>query len=66
MSDEPRYLSVIARGADQVERDIRQRERETMRWLHEKRWLAGKRLSDTVRRARRLHSESIARQQWTN
>ncbi len=62
MSDEPRYITVIARGADQVERDIRQRERETVRWLRETPWLDGKRLWDTVRRARRLHSESIGRQ----
>lgn len=61
LNDPPRFLSVIARGPDEVERGIREAQRQTIRWLREKRWLDGKNCADTVQRARRLHSESIAR-----
>lgn len=57
----PRFLSVIARSPSEVERGIREAQRQTVSWLREKPWLDGKRGADTVRRARRLHTESIAR-----
>lgn len=51
----------LVRDSDVVERRIRTRERQTIRWLREKPWLDGKRLAETVRRARRLHTESVGR-----
>ena len=54
-------MNPLVRDSDAVERRIRARERQTIRWLREKPWLDGKRLADTVRRARRLHTQSIGR-----
>lgn len=47
--------------AEEVERLIRARERETIRWLREKPWTAGGSLARIVANARRIHTESIAR-----
>jgi hypothetical protein len=46
----------------QVEAGIRTRERQTVAWLVEKPWLAGRDLADTIRACRRSHTESIARE----
>ncbi len=46
----------------QIEAGIRARERQTIAWLVEKPWLAGRDLADTVRACRRAHTESIARE----
>ena len=46
---------------EQRERVIRAREREMVRWLAEKPWLAGRDLAGTIATCRRRHSESIAR-----
>jgi hypothetical protein len=46
----------------QIEARIRARERQTIRWLVEKPWLAGADLADTVASCRRAHTESIARE----
>ena len=49
------------RAPQQIERDIRARERQTIRWLREKPWLQGRGLAATVAACRRRHTESIAR-----
>ena len=58
----PRFFAVIARGAAQTERDLREAQRQTVKWLREKSGLAGDRLAASLWRARRLHSDSIKRE----
>lgn len=48
-------------STEQIERRIRRLERETVRELHRKPWLAGRDFSVWISRCRRRHSESIAR-----
>jgi hypothetical protein len=47
--------------AEELERRIRARERQTIGWLREKPWLAGCGLARTVATCRRIHTASIAR-----
>ena len=47
--------------AEAVERRIRADARAEIRWLHEKPWRAGKRLSDLVRYYRQRHTQSVGR-----
>ena len=51
--------------AEEVERQIRAREREVVRWLIEKPWRGGSALKETLAHCRRVHTESIARSRST-
>lgn len=57
-----RFFAVIAKGAAQTERDLREAHRQAIKWLREKSALSGEQLSASIWRARRLHSDSIKRE----
>jgi hypothetical protein len=46
----------------QIEAGIREREMQTLRWLEEKPWLAGRDLADTTAACLRAINESLARE----